>query len=410
MDPILHALAKVFAESASGRRGAVRDFCIDYEKFLRAAEVADGDQRELAESRLRLAERESNGMLVIDRQPRSGLPLTLRLARDGGEAWLFASAGLPSPSAQREILAAFFQQAAALRVPARWSAAWQNWCATLARRAGDGDSVQPFKRDDTTGNTELLGAITGVLNWRGESLVRYASAVICGDSKRLQALAARLLGPLAEITGEVSLESFGILQKPRTVLFHGPLVVTVDGRLVDFTALPGPVALSEMNLVAAAGVGTHAKILLTVENEEVFLELAKRNPGVLLVQTSFPGSGVRRLFELLPADLTCLHFGDTDPAGFDILRDLREKTGRAIRPLLMDPCPTPDARAFSDTERQVLRRVIGSPAMADLRPMLEKHLAGGSKGMFEQECVPFSRVLAALGEALAETGKRRSGD
>jgi hypothetical protein len=165
-----------------------------------------------------------------------------------------------------------------------------------------------------------------------------------------------------------------------------------------------------MNLVAAAGVGTHAKILLTVENEEVFLELAKRNPGVLLVQTSFPGSGVRRLFELLPADLTCLHFGDTDPAGFDILRDLREKTGRAIRPLLMDPCPTPDARAFSDTERQVLRRVIGSPAMADLRPMLEKHLAGGSKGMFEQECVPFSRVLAALGEALAETGKRRSGD
>ena len=71
MNPILHALAKVFAESAAGRRGGTaRDFCIDYEKFLRAAGVKDGDDRELAVTHLHLAERESGGLLIIARHRR----------------------------------------------------------------------------------------------------------------------------------------------------------------------------------------------------------------------------------------------------------------------------------------------------------------------------------------------------
>jgi hypothetical protein len=330
---------------------------------------------------------------VINRQPRSGLPETVRVT---GEAWLFAAIGLPTPAAQRDALATWFEHAAALTVPAQWAAAWHTCCATLARRARAGETIPPFKRDDAAGNAELLRALTGVLNWQGESLVRYASVVICGDSKRLEALSARLSGALAEITGQGELAGFGILPKPRNVLFHGPLALVMAGQTVDFSALPGPVSLSETNLLAATAVTTGATVLLTVENESVFLELAKRNPGVLLVQTSFPGAGVRRLFELLPAGLTCLHFGDSDPAGFDILRDLREKTGRAIQPLLMDPRPAPAATAFSEQERQVLRRLIESPALADLRPLLAAHLAGGAKGDFEQEGIPIAQVLAAL--------------
>ena len=393
--PILHALAKVYVASAAGRGGAGRDFIIDYEKLLRAAGAADGDERELAETHLRVAERESGGALVIGRQPRSGLPETVRVT---GEAWLFAAVGLPTPAAERDSLATWFEHAATVAVPAQWATAWRDWCAALARRAREGESVPPFKRDDAAGNAELLQALTGVLNWQGESLVRYASVVICGDSKRLEALAARLTGALAAITGQESLERFGILPKPRTVLFHGPLALVMAGQTVDFSALPGPVSLSETNLLAATAVSIGAAVVLTVENESVFLELAKRKPGVLLVQTSFPGAGVRRLFELLPAGLTCLHFGDTDPAGFDILRDLREKTGRAIQPLLMDPQPAPVAIAFSEQERQVLRRLIESPALADLRPLLETHLVGGDKGDFEQEGIPIARVLAALRE------------
>lgn len=393
---ILHALATLYAESAAGRAGAQRDFTIDYEKFLRAAGAADGDERELAEGQLRLAERTSAGMLGIDRHRRSGLPQTLRLARNGGEAWLFAEVGLIAPTAQRDSLAEDFLRAAERAVPDRWATGWREWCHTRSRQARDGGSVQPFKRGDAAGNAELLDAITGVLNWQGESLVRYASTVICGDSKRLQALAPRVLVALLESTGLDSLEPFGILQKPRAVLLHGPLTLEVGGQTVDFSALPGPLSLSETNLLAAAAVGTHAGVVLTVENEDVFFELAKRNPGVLLVQTSFPGSGVRRLFELLPKELTCLHFGDSDPAGFDILRDLREKTARMIHPLLMEPRSDPAANALSEQERQVLQRVISAPVMADLREMLERYFSAGVKGGFEQEGIPISTVLEVL--------------
>jgi hypothetical protein len=396
ISPVLHSLARIYADSAAGRVGAGRDFTIDYEKLLRSAGAADGDERELAEEELLDAQRASGGLLAIDRQRRSGLPQTIRLNRDGGEAWLFGALGLPTPAAQRTALATGFERAATLSVPTQWSAAWQQWCGRLAQNALDGGSVQPFKRDDAEGNAELLRALTGVLNWQGESLVRYASALIFGDSKRLQALTPRLSVTLAELTGDGSLEQFGILQKPRTVQLQGSLSIRIGEQTIDFSALPGPVSLSELNLLAASEVTTRSPILLTVENEDVFLELAKRNPGVLLVQTSFPGSGVRRLFDLLPPELTCLHFGDTDPAGFDILRDLREKSGRQILPVLMEPRPSADPSAFGDQERQTLQRVIESPAMADFRPMLETYLAAGNKGDFEQERIPISRVLGEL--------------
>jgi hypothetical protein len=70
MNPLFQTLAKLYGKSAL----RTRDFTIDYEKFLRAAGAEDGDERELAEEALRLAESESGGVFRIDRHSRSGLP------------------------------------------------------------------------------------------------------------------------------------------------------------------------------------------------------------------------------------------------------------------------------------------------------------------------------------------------
>ena len=56
----------------------------------------------------------------------------------------------------------------------------------------------------------------------------------------------------------------------------------------------------------------------------------------LLVCTSYPGSGTVELLKKLPSQLEFWHFGDSDQAGFDILRVIREKTGREFRPLHME--------------------------------------------------------------------------
>ena len=135
---------------------------------------------------------------------------------------------------------------------------------------------------------------------------------------------------------------------------------------------------------------------MTVENESVFLELAKRRTGALLVHTSFVGAATRLLFERLPGGLACCHFGDSDPAGFDVLRDLRQKTGRGFVPVMMKFRERDDAPRLTEEERKVIARLLECAVLADVRGELEAMLAAGTKGAFEQEEVPLEEVVGAL--------------
>lgn len=396
MNSSLDAFASSYRQASAGRSGMVKDYIVDWERFLRSSGFDDGDDRETAEQELLAAERASGGMLVIDRHPRTGAKQVIRLKRDGGEAWLFGALGLLSPAEEREALGGFFEGAAVIPVPK--GEAWREWFEWLAARARDGSSVAPFRRDDPAGNQTLLEALAGVLNWRGESLVRYASAVICRDSKALENLRSRLLAALREITGreEVSLEDFGISDKPRSAMVHGPLVLELPEGPIDFGVLAGPVSVSAIDLAAAKSVECRARLCLTVENESVFLELAKRRTGLLLVQTSFPGAATRLLFERLPAELECRHFGDSDPAGFDVLRDLREKTGREFQPVMMRFRPMAGAAVLTEEERRVIGRLLDSKTVADVHGDLQAMLEAGTKGDFEQEGVALADVIATI--------------
>lgn len=395
---IAHAFAHAYRNSAAGRRGAVRDYTLDYEKFLRLAGAADGDPREIAELELLALEAQSGGLFAIDREPRSGTKLRLRLAREGGEAWLFAQLGASGPSEERQKLVVFFEQMAEASVPEKWQISWQEWCASLAHRARDGEAIPPFRRDDPEGNAELYTVLIGILNWQRSALVRYVSTQICGDSKRLQLLEPRLTVALFEVTGQGALEHFGISRKPRSITLHGPLMIPVGDQTIDCSLFSAPVSLSEGNFDQAQQLFTSAPLCLTVENEDVFYELAATNPGVLIVQTSFPGSAAIGLLRRLPAGLPFHHFGDSDPAGSDILRDLREKTGREIRPLLMHYRPTAKVKdqPLSEQEVKTIKRLLETDQATDLRGHLEEILAAGGKGCFEQEAIPVEEVWAAL--------------
>ncbi|MCP5534436.1 MAG: hypothetical protein H7A48_14795 [Akkermansiaceae bacterium] len=401
MDGILHEFAKLYQGSAAGRKGASRDFTIDYETFLRRAGRADGDEREMAERELAAAASRSEGMLVIDRQPRTGMPTLLRLSRTGGEEWLFREIGRTSPSECRQQLAAFFSAYQSTDVPEQWRSSWAEWLAQMSDKALSGETIQPFTRGGGDVNHALMHALAGVLNWRGPSLIRYASTAICGDSKQLQQLESRLRVALQSITGNDSLEAFGIYRKPRLITFHGPLQLELDGGIIEFAPFPAAVTLSELNFVSSSHLATSARLCLTVENEDTFHELAATNPGVLLILTSYPGSGVLRLIGMLPDDLPFHHFGDSDPAGSDILRDLREKTGRTIAPLLIEGAPSPRhaQQPLGDQDIRIIERLLAMPEQADLHPRLSAILDAGSKGSFEQEAVPIDEVWKALGFA-----------
>jgi hypothetical protein len=77
------------------------------------------------------------------------------------------------------------------------------------------------------------------------------------------------------------------------------------------------------------------------------------------------------------------HFGDTDPNGFHILQDLRERSEIHFRAFLMSCRPSPRTFPLSEKERMLTHSLLAR--MEAERPALEAILAAGAKGNFEQE-------------------------
>jgi hypothetical protein len=348
--PVLEALARRYERSQAGRTGeAERDVTVDAEELLRDAGASEGEARALAEQQLREAERMRLLEIVpLHKRDRSSLH-RIRFS-PANEEKLYETLGWQTPKTNREALAGQFTAAAAYLVPERWQEHWTNWCESLRQAAIIGCSVEPFDRNPTAENAELLTLLPKLLAWEGESLVRFASCVLCGDSKALESLSARdkdgefrdkLRGKLGRLLAVITdgqirtLDDLGILPNPRFALAHGPLLLLLNGQCLDLGLLTGAFRLAASDIDRGEHIATPARRCLTVENEATFHELAKLESGELLIQTSYPGSGTLKLLRRLPDGMEFWHFGDSDEAGFDILRVLREKSGRDFQPLHM---------------------------------------------------------------------------
>jgi hypothetical protein len=336
--PILNVLARRYEVTQVGRTGVgERDLILDYERFLTGAGCHEGESRQLAEQTLRDAEK--RGLLTIESHKLDpGLLERIRF-RAANEPALFARIGELSPTERRRRLAQQFAEVEGEpTVPERWRASWGDFCRSYQAAALTGSSMQPFERDDLALNAELLSLLPRLLAWSSESLIRFASCVLCGPSKRLEELSGRLGQALAKATRDEirSLEDVNILSNPRFALIHGPLRIKMEGAWLDLGLLQGPFRLSLEDIAAAELIETTARRCITVENETSFYELAKLRSAELLVQTSFPGAGTLGLLKRLPTTLDFWHFGDSDEPGFNILADLRTRSGRNFQPLHME--------------------------------------------------------------------------
>jgi hypothetical protein len=345
---VIEALIKLYEASVVGTfRDSERDFLVDLRKLLKTARCEDGDARDEALNRLCELD---GGVLQLDRPRRDPAIIHRVRVPRGNEGALFALIKIPSPTQRRKALADQFSNAGTFAVSARWEKTWSNWCRQRSEAASGGCSVAPFDREATQSNAELLALLPKLLNWEGESLVRFASCALCGDSKTLESLAAKekngefrdqLRGKLGRLLDEITegkircLEDLGILPNPRFALVHGPLRLRLNGEWLDLNLLHGPFRLAEHDIKRAEAIETTALRCITVENETSFHELAKLRSGELLIQTSYPGSGTLTLLHRLPPQLEFWHFGDSDEAGFEIFRDLREKSGRNFQSLHM---------------------------------------------------------------------------
>lgn len=348
--PVLEAIARRYEWSQAGRTGeTTRDVLLSLEELLREADCSEGEKRAVAEQQL--AEAEAAGILTrvpLHKRDRSHIN-QIRIS-PSNESALYARLGCPSPTQLRAALADQFRTASSLHTPIRWQESWTTWCKGMEQTALAGRSVAPFDREPTKANAELLALLPKLLGWEGESLVRFASCLLCGQSKKLEELAeidrdgefsgqlrGRVGRLLEDITGDAirTLDDIGILPNPRSVLAHGPLKLCLGGARLDLGLLQGAFRLSQKDIEQAEEIETPSLRCLTIENETTFHELTKCHCGELLICTTYPGSATVALLRRLPPNLEYWHFGDSDEAGFEILRVLREKSGRDFRPLHM---------------------------------------------------------------------------
>jgi len=363
---------------------SVRSFRREWDDLLDDAGLKSAEDRQTA-----LREAEKMSQLKLHRlKGRPHIVLKVEVPLES-EAWLHAQFGSQTGA---EV------QSAALGIVEHWATkahpllaeAWRDLTSRLKAEFTIPRVVEPFRWPEAKRVHELLGLLHALTSreWPEGSLIRDASTQIGQDSKYLEAQQSFIERALELLFGrEMPLEALGIQTSNSVLHYCGPLVLNFaeHAKALD---LRFESTLSIAELERATHITTTAQRLLTVENRKTtFLQLARADEqrGTLIVATSFPTQAVRLLLQKLPPNLPHHHFGDTDPAGWDILRKLREVSGREVKPFQMRWRPAPTSAALTRRDQQIITRLLDDPQMADCHESLQAMVIAGQRGDFEQE-------------------------
>jgi hypothetical protein len=383
---VLEALARLYEKSKAGRTGLGElDFQPKFEDVLIAAGCTEGDARELADRELRTLDGDLLTLEFAHQRTRNDI-FKIRLPL-GKEAALYKRLGRPSPTEMRAKWSALFYEAVNWPVPEHLCDDWKNFCLRCSVHAVHWEYMSSFRREELEVGRDLLNLITKLLAWpQRDHFVRAVSCRLCGDSKRLERQRGVLERLLAEATnGRIaSFAALGILDTPRHVLVAGPLRLRFADHTLDLGPLRDGASLSEADL-ERADIECSATRCVTVENKTSFHQRAVQHPDDLHLHTSYPGAATLALLRKLPRTMEFLHSGDTDPAGFDILRDLRQSTGLPFRSLAMDVASSDVGPALTAEEITLLQNMLVNPLMHPERQALECLMNSKRKGAFEQE-------------------------
>lgn len=385
---------------------SVRPFRRDWETLLDDAGLKSAEERQAAQ---REAGRLPLKLIPFRHKPRFISKIEVPLE---SEAWLHARFGSETGAQAQNAALAVVERFAAKTHPLL-PEAWSGLLSRLQAEFAVPRAVEPFRWLETNRVEELLTLLFDLTarEWPEGTLIRDASIQMGRDSKHLETRQSLIERALALLLGrETPLEALGIQTSNSVLHYSGPLVLHFADHSKPLD-LRFESTLSVAELEHATHITTTAERLLTVENRKTtFLQLVRADAarGTLIVATSFPTQAVRLLLRKLPPDLPHHHFGDTDPAGWDILRKLRDVTGRAVQPFHMRWRPKAGAPPLSQRDHLVLARLLAESSMADCHPALEAMLAAGSKGDFEQESLgppeleewPFYRALDPGGHPL----------
>jgi Uncharacterized protein conserved in bacteria C-term(DUF2220) len=373
--------------AARGKRvvGASRAFSADWVKLLEAAGITSAEDQATA-----AREAEACGQLVLKRHRYRKYLIERVMLPFASEPWLIERFGGTASEVllanSLEIVADFSR-----RGHSRFPNEWSDLCTNLRTAFAEGRSLRPFNWNHPETLRQLLEVVRKLSEreWPPGTLIRAASVDIGLDSKQLERHQRTFESGLTRLFGTpIPLKSLGLVAGSSHVELHGPVCLHFpDGTIHDFDGLTN-VLISAADLARCSSISTTAERLLSIENRKTtFRQYAAANEDrrILITTTSFPTPAFRDLLEKLPVNLPHHHFGDTDPAGWQILLKLREATPRPVEAFQMKWRPASRPSPLTPYDLKLLEKLLASLLLSDVREEIRSIAERGDRGDFEQE-------------------------
>ena len=250
--------------------------------------------------------------------------------------------------------------------------------------------------EDEAATKRLLDTIEAIEGNTQQLYIREFSILHFQDSKTLEKMEGKIAHVFRKFKENCEgaafdeiLAEYGIYRTPNYVYLKGNVTISVGDEKINVSALKQGLGISgedigRIRLCGMAGV----KKVMTIENLTTYFRWQEE--GCLCIYLGGYHNGLRRLllqeiYAHCPVEEYC-HFGDIDAGGFEIYRDLCNKTGIPFRMYRMD-LKTLKAyenygRPLTENDRKRLQGMCGWEEVREVALYMLEHNV-----KLEQECV-----------------------
>lgn len=182
----------------------------------------------------------------------------------------------------------------------------------------------------------LLKGIYAVEQNKKQCYIREFSIEIFGDSKLFEVIIGKVVKVFRTFSvdcegkdEEAILSEYGIYHTPNYVYLKGNVTVCIHNECIPVAALKQGIGISGEDIADIHLTDfSMIKCVMTIENLTTFFRLNEPDNLIIYLggyHNSIRRTLLKRVYECLPS-VKYYHFGDIDAGGFEIYRDLCEKT------------------------------------------------------------------------------------
>ncbi len=199
----------------------------------------------------------------------------------------------------------------------------------------------------------ILKLLKYVLGNNSDIMERELSVAVLGDTKLFEKSYKSRICSIIEEYGELELdlsvldkkekekailEEYQVFSNPSYIFFKGNVDIHyVDGNSMSVTP-DNPIAILSEAIARIEMIKVNSNRIVTVENLTSYNRI-NDNKSTFIYLSGYHNTAKQRFLKKIAENnsgVSWLHFGDIDPDGYYILKNLVEKTGIAFVPLYMD--------------------------------------------------------------------------